>query len=460
MENLKTHFLMNMLVFSLGVFNASCKTHHNDSKSEGYFEGNDNKNSLDSVAGSQLRVMAEYESTKTIILSSELIRDSNFINKKDFLDQLLSTGLRKIVVITPNGFLGSMQKRLSSPNIQIIANGKISNDADIMSAWTRDYAPFFAIDQHDLNTIYLLDLNYLGHDPKIADAVPQILEANASVFYPEKKVKRIGLPFALEGGAFMIDRLGNCIISSVTEFRTKRTTKNAEDISPEQINEYLERFFGCKQIIMTGPMPNEATHHVDLFAKFVDDGKVLLAQINPNDMAALHARADKLRSKGTLSEYELNYLNTMEKSYQEIQAFLYKTQQLLNDKNIETETISLPIEHPYALNLTFGYANSLIVNVNGKKTAFIPSFSKASWSSFTENQRNALNEDSQSLMHPLKSLLFSQEELEKKDFFLDKESAVKSIYQSLGFDVKFIPAIDLIPNYGLIHCTTMQVPDF
>lgn len=83
-----------------------------------------------------------------------------------------------------------------------------------------------------------------------------------------------------EGGAFMNTSDGVCAFSADGKPFAVHSQDSVQ--AQDDLEKVFLEAFGCRKLLTMPSLPNEGTTHIDLFAKFVDDRRVLLASY-PND---------------------------------------------------------------------------------------------------------------------------------------------------------------------------------
>lgn len=149
------------------------------------------------------------------------------------------------------------------------------------SIWIRDFGPISAFDA-DTNRAVLVDPRYY-HNRVYDDAIPHHLAGQFGL-------NNFKMPVAFEGGNFMADGRGTCIVSQgVLWFN---------GVSESAIRDYFRDYLGCYQLVILNPLQNEGTTHVDMFSKLVDPTTVVLGEYqsfqDPTNAATLNANASIL----------------------------------------------------------------------------------------------------------------------------------------------------------------------
>ncbi len=158
-------------------------------------------------------------------------------------------------------------------------------DQVLDSIWTVDLGPFWVID--GAGRLAAVDPRYY-FDRVNDDAVPykltQLLDLDD--FRPD---------LSYEGGNLTSDGQGACIGSTV------HLLVNLPRL-PYEVEQILADYLGCSHMIWLEPLIREATGHVDMFAKLVDSGTVLVGRYemsqDPDNAELLDRNAALLSAEG------------------------------------------------------------------------------------------------------------------------------------------------------------------
>jgi agmatine/peptidylarginine deiminase len=352
-------------------------------------------NSMAAYRGQQI-VPAEYAKSDAVIVSSELVSS---YGREDLVKAILDAGAKKVWVTVSRGSGQTPQSSTFSRLRQILGTNinKVQvveqKDSGSVTVWARDWAPLSALTSD--NQLRLLDLNYYPRRP--AD------DATARSFAGLTGTPRVSVPVYNEGGNFMNNNRGECMMTTrVTDanadvFKTGDMVLDAEDI-----RQYYGEFAGCARTMIFPRMPTEGTGHIDMWGKFLNDDTVIVGQI---------------------SDETLSYANSSNRSLAlQIQRFLEARASDIAELGYNVVRIPMPIP---SANLYRSYTNSLLLN----GTAIIPQYVRSNLGSYADQ-----------------SLLSSY------------EAEVRRVYQSLGYKVVFIPSDEMIATGGAVHCVTMQIP--
>lgn len=298
-----------------------------------------------------------------------------------------------VVVSNSDGFAPTMQlheqlaKHLpSSAKLVVLRNKDLGDwggpppagakvlDTTVDSPWARDFAPTFVRNKQGKLEIVEFKYAYEG-----ADSVAKSLG------------KKLGIPvvsskLSLEGGNLLADK-GRLFI-------TTRVLEKNPGMTKAQVEEELQRTLHVDHVEWMQPLPNEATGHVDMYAKQVGPNTMLISDtINPDQKKVMDAAARKFESLG----YTV----------------------------IRTENADLKPKAGQPWGNPNSYANALVVN----GTAFVPQYARPNELT-TSRGRQISNFDRQAL----------------------------SAYASAGLKVVGVPAFDLIQYQGSVHCMTNAMP--
>ena len=133
------------------------------------------------------------------------------------------------------------------------------------SYWTRDYNPWYVIDQE--NRICIVDFPYNRPRPN-DDAVPIKL----SDFF---NVPLYSMNVIHTGGNFMSDGLG---IAASTDL-----VYEENDNSDIWVNQQMNNYISINDYHVTDDPLNDYIKHIDCWGKFLDVDKVLIAQVRTDD---------------------------------------------------------------------------------------------------------------------------------------------------------------------------------
>ena len=164
-------------------------------------------------------------------------------------------------------------ERVNCDNL-LLANGVPLNHIEyqfhpIDAMWSRDYGAHFVWGQTS-GEIALLDQQYYDSRPN-DDEIPDFQASQWHMNFYETALYH-------EGGNFMSDGHGNVMCSDVLY-------DNNPSWTPQQCEEEVMDYFGASHVYVYPRIPGtwDATGHIDLWAKMLNDTTVMVAQMQPND---------------------------------------------------------------------------------------------------------------------------------------------------------------------------------
>lgn len=348
----------------------------------------------------QVQMMPEYQDSEKVIISLDALTSYGM---SVLVKEILDAGAKNVVVVAPRGANLNVQtsqafrelRRLLSAaqlsRLEIIEHKKFG----VATVWARDWAPLGAL--HADGSRLLLDFNYRLNGRPVDDHTPTILSESLPGY------QRLSIPVYNDGGNFMINDQGVCLMTSRT------TDDNAKSYHPDdmilgadQISQYFLRFAGCKKVHIFPRIPYEFTGHIDMWAKFLDNDTVLAGSLDPAIVAL-----------------EKNSSNR--KKAEQIRQYLEARRSDLESMGFNVVSVPMPLPD-FSREVFRSYTNSLFVG----KTAIIPKYSSRQY---------------------LDSHLHSQ-----------YEAQISEAYTDAGFQVRMIESDQIIVHGGAIHCITMQLP--
>ncbi len=133
--------------------------------------------------------------------------------------------------------------------------------------WSRDYGPWFVWEED--NTLSIVDMIYYPSRPD-DDYIPEFLETYWGMGY-------YGPNMYHEGGNMMTDGHGTMMMST-------RIFEANPGFTAEDVNEIYHNYFGQDTTYIFQAISQDATGHIDLWAKIVNDTTILVAQMQPDDV--------------------------------------------------------------------------------------------------------------------------------------------------------------------------------
>jgi agmatine/peptidylarginine deiminase len=145
---------------------------------------------------------------------------------------------------------------------------------DLSAFWTIDFGPFPLISAD--NTQAFLDFRYYpGREED--DAVPSRLgELWGATVYR--------IPLDDEGGNFQHDGAGTC-------YTSERELENT-GLSQQALNDLLEQYAACQNLVVMKDIWNDGTGHIDMFFKLTDTKKAILGEFTSAQDATAKADMD------------------------------------------------------------------------------------------------------------------------------------------------------------------------
>jgi agmatine/peptidylarginine deiminase len=208
-----------------------------------------------------LRLPAEYEPMAAVVMT--------YAGYPQFIQSIaravVDAGAQAYVLGGPSSISGLDSSRYRSLNISY------------NTIWSRDFGPV-AINE-ETGELAIVDTVYRHYAYRKADdAVPARLADFLGMEHYEA-------PIILDGGNLMVDRRGHL-------YMTERTYEWNSQISRSQVDQYLKDYFGVKEIHVLPyaaarpGQPADGTGHIDMFAKILDDCKVLIAKSSSQPYAS------------------------------------------------------------------------------------------------------------------------------------------------------------------------------
>ena len=128
--------------------------------------------------------------------------------------------------------------------------------------WTRDYGPLFVRDRDDA-TQSVRDPRYYPHRPN-DDEMP-------SDFAARLNLELRPFPVAFEGGNFLPNGGGLCIVGSVAARRNPQLTES-------DLTELFRSELGCDQLVMVRSLEDFATGHVDMWLAWANRTTLIVGE--------------------------------------------------------------------------------------------------------------------------------------------------------------------------------------
>lgn len=390
--------------FVLLALLTACDVTPSSSKLDGHFESGTSADIVNFKG--KLRATAEYEPSRGVIISLPLIQE---YQRNDLAAAILASGIDTLWITVPK----ASTELLTSSTFAALRQAAGANFGKVrlvrqqlggdLSVWARDWAPLSA--SVSGGGMRLLDFNY--YPERQAD------DFTAQSFERLLAFDRLSIPVYNEGGNFMNNKKGHCMMTTrVTYANAFQETNDDMLLSADQIKAYYADAAGCKQTTIFPRMPYEGTGHIDMWAKFLDDQTIIVSELR-----------DEL-----LKLYPRNQLDRV------LRLQRYFNARADEIKKMGYKVVRIPIPGPVWSD--FGdvfrsYTNSLLVN----GSAIVPRYVTPAFPDLAAADGKYLDEA----------------------FRSKYEAEVKSIYESLGFKTSWIESDELISNAGAVHCTTMQI---
>ncbi len=219
--------------------------------------------------GSVFRFPAEYEPSQAYMLSWDA-NGGTSINTM-YKEMITSAwGMLPVIMITEHASHQSfMEGQLLGAGIPA---AELNDPAKIIwwehtsdSMWVRDYGPLSLVTTPTVGdgTLSMVDFRYYHmriHDDEIPTDLAQ--EWGVNVYRPD---------LTFEGGNLMNTADGLCAASKGVIWHNPQLTQSA-------IEELLRQYVGCQETIFPTPLSGESTTHIDMFAKFGPDARVLVGE--------------------------------------------------------------------------------------------------------------------------------------------------------------------------------------
>lgn len=400
------HRLLAMSVLCLLAVSGCGAQDSHDANLEGHYEGTTSAN-MRNFAGGQT-VVPEYNPVGGVVIALPLLTS---YGKEQMVRDIVDANVDTIWVTASQNFSGSLQSSVFNPLRRVLGE-KFSrvklvkqNVPGSVSVWSRDWAPLGARSKD--GRLRLIDFNY--YPERRAD------DATARSLLSLMPVPRVSVPVYNEGGNFMNNNRGVCMMTSrVTDANAVRHFTDDMTLSADQIRSLYQQYAGCLKTHIFPRMPYEGTGHIDMWAKFMNDSTVIVGEV----------RAEILK----LSAYSQSQVEKV----QAVKTYLDRRAAEIRNLGYRVVRMPMPAPIPKQGGWMFrSYTNSLTVN----QLALVPRYLKPYYSDLGVNG-----------------------EYMDRSLLARYESEVIGIYQSLGYRFKWVNSDDVIAAGGAVHCTTMQLP--
>jgi agmatine/peptidylarginine deiminase len=406
------NWLTSAAVVAMGMCLLTACKQRVDSEVKGHFEHGETESSLAPFAG-KLVAVPEYRRHDVVLMSMEALRSA------EIADQLLAVArspVQKLILAVPRGVSSTPQQILKfidddlgtdliqdlGADIAKISLVERTNDKG-RSLWVRDYAPV-TTRHKDTGESVLVEFNYLA-DRASDDAFPRDLAGALGM-------KRISLPLYLEGGNFMINDAGDCLMSDrIVKDNEVVKVPGDKILSKADIEAMLKTYLGCSRVVIFPSMPHEATRHIDIWAKFLDNDTILVSRMSDDTVQSIIPGSPFRDMAEDIQKYLAGRIP-------EIRALGFKVVE-----------VPMPAPDSGESLIIRSYANSLLLSGQ----ALVPVYSK--------NKIPNLGD----------------EPYVDEMFISDYEKSVEKAYTAAGFKYIPVPADDLVQRAGTVHCSTMQL---
>ncbi len=237
-----------------------------------------NKNSFEKLSlvdfppPGPIRNCAEWEPTTGVMIRYPLGLPYNLLRDMD--DQV------KLHVVVSSGYLSTAENNLQSNGVDMDQVEFLVRNND--SIWTRDYGPWFifngfgnlGIVNHTYNRAYRPNDNQI---PYYFGQQQDLPVYNHSMYHT--------------GGNYMTD--GSRISSSTELVYNEAATYNS--MSSSEVDGLMATYYGLDHYTVLDYIENGGIHHIDTWAKFLDEETVLVKDVTPS-----HHTYDELNQRAAL----------------------------------------------------------------------------------------------------------------------------------------------------------------
>ncbi|HYX37818.1 MAG TPA: agmatine deiminase family protein [Oligoflexus sp.] len=413
----------------------------------------------------------EYRPSKSVIISLTVLTSSQ---QHAMAKALLDSDLETLYVMVPRsyGYKTAAQspdfkalKSLGADLSKIVlvpakdSSEKVSDGVSgktYLTVWARDWSPQTAYTS--AGQLVLLDFNYYSNRDaddsaarSLVDLFNQDLPVSAIVTSPEV-VSRVSVPVYNEGGNFMNNDDGDCLMTSrVTDANSPQAIAQAaadnsrknitnDEVMDKQeiIRQYTEKA-GCKRVTIFPRIPYEGTGHIDMWAKFLDNKTVIVNELR-DEVVNIDWYTDEERSKA-----------------KEVQTYLDARARDIANLGLTVIRIPMPA-------IVFGYA----AYNNASKTEIleVPDIWRSYTNSITVNgtavtpRYKAMDADGYVYDAATSKVLGTvplTNAYPDAGLIKSYEDEARRAYESAGYKMNFVTVDNLISIGGAIHCTTMQI---
>ncbi|MFW7378554.1 MAG: agmatine deiminase family protein [Oligoflexus sp.] len=427
-----------------------------DSNLDGHYE-NATAAEMNAFIGQQ-SVVPEYAPVNKVIVGLPVLtvyRQEALIEEifKAGVDQvLISHSARNRNLTTEDGIFNRLAERLEGvqtrdstgmttrtnriKDIMLVShNTRGFSNRDEITTWARDWAPLGAAitSGSSAGNMRLLDFNYYYHR--------QLDDYSSQAYAEAKSLDRVSVPVYNEGGNFMNDDDGVCLMTErVVEANNARNAYFPEDqvYSQGQIKDFYRDFAGCKGVTIFERMPYEGTGHIDMWSKLLDNNTIMIGEYRENTLDTISHVVERNGQRVRVAlqgfEEEFNAASAIQRFLEEqARKIEFEGVDITDANGFKTKKfykiVRVPMPAPSETSdgsLVFrSYTNSLFVN----GSAIVPQYLSGYGSIYPDQSLRAAY-----------------------------EAEVTSVYRAAGYRVAFVPTDNLIRSGGAVHCVTMQLP--
>lgn len=293
--------------------------------------------------------------------------------------------------------------------------------------WARDWAPLtaFSVDLQGQMIRHLLDFRYSYGDRNQDDVVPEkmwermLLQENS-----QARLELIQYSVHLEGGNVMCNTQICFISRAALEGNSKQLVGVQAAYSESELIQELQATLK-QDLFLIDAMPFEETGHLDMWAKFIQENLLLVAEI---DREALQILPPILQQRYKVLA---DFLDQQATGYTPVGDFdAHSLFALLKQAAPELEIVRIPMPlplHQQENEIFRTYTNSLLVD----KVAVVPKYERIGGVGYYYPDRK---------------------------WMTSYEAEVEAAYHRAGYRVEWLAADYLIQDGGAWHCTAMQIP--
>lgn len=215
------------------------------------------------VPGDVFAVPGEFEAVQALILAFA----DDALELLPRYVELIEAGQREarvVVLYNSDAALAELQLALSRAGVELL--DVTFERTAIDSAWIRDYGPLFALTRR--GDFRIIDTRYYGarmSDDRLPTALGESWGFDVS-----------RPPLITEGGNFLSDGLGRCVVSDEV-----LTRNNVWEIS--ELEDVYASYFGCGKVTVVPALAGEGTGHVDMLVTITGPGEAIVGAYRDGD---------------------------------------------------------------------------------------------------------------------------------------------------------------------------------